>query len=118
MVNSSRARPSRSSADVMVVGPIAGGASVGARSRFSNQLRVDFPDDESMGISHEAIYQALYIQGRGALKRELVACLRTERALRVPRRDRRVRRHAARHPDGHQAGPSEDEDRPGRGRRR
>jgi IS30 family transposase len=44
-----------------------------------------FPDDESMRISHEAIYQSLYIQGRGALKRELVACLRTGRALRVPR---------------------------------
>ena len=38
-----------------------------------------------MRISHEAIYQALYIEGRGALKRELVACLRTGRALRVPR---------------------------------
>ena len=38
-----------------------------------------------MRISHEAIYQALYIQGRGALKRELVTCLRTGRALRVPR---------------------------------
>ena len=38
-----------------------------------------------MRISHEAIYQALYIQGRGALKREFVACLRTGRALRVPR---------------------------------
>jgi IS30 family transposase len=37
-----------------------------------------------MRISHEAIYQALYIQGRGALKRELTACLRTGRALRVP----------------------------------
>ena len=38
-----------------------------------------------MRISHEAIYQALYIQGRGALRRELVSCLRTGRALRVPR---------------------------------
>ncbi len=49
------------------------------------RLRVDFPDDESMRISHEAIYQALYVQGRGALRRELVTCLRTGRALRVPR---------------------------------
>ena len=53
--------------------------------QISNRLRIDFPDDESMRISHEAIYQALYIQGRGALKRDLVACLRTGRALRVPR---------------------------------
>ena len=53
--------------------------------QIANRLRVDFPDDDSMRISHEAIYQALYIQGRGALKRELVACLRTGRALRVPR---------------------------------
>jgi IS30 family transposase len=53
--------------------------------QVSNRLRLDFPDDETMRISHEAIYQALYVQGRGALKRELVACLRTGRALRVPR---------------------------------
>ena len=53
--------------------------------QISNRLKVDFPDDETMRISHEAIYQALFIQGRGALKRELVACLRTGRALRVPR---------------------------------
>ena len=53
--------------------------------QIANRLKVDFPDDESMRISHEAIYQALYIQGRGALKRELVACLRTGRALRAPR---------------------------------
>jgi IS30 family transposase len=48
-------------------------------------LRLDHPDDESMRISHEAIYQALYVQSRGALKRELTQCLRTGRALRVPR---------------------------------
>ena len=53
--------------------------------QISARLKLDFPDDESMRISHEAIYQALYVQGRGALQRELVACLRTGRALRVPR---------------------------------
>jgi IS30 family transposase len=52
--------------------------------QISKRLRLDFPDDESMRISHEAIYQALYVQSRGALKRELVTCLRTGRALRVP----------------------------------
>jgi IS30 family transposase len=53
--------------------------------QIANRLRTDFPNDEAMRISHEAIYQALYIQGRGNLRRELVACLRTGRALRVPR---------------------------------
>jgi len=53
--------------------------------QISKRLPVDFPNDETMRISHEAIYQALYIESRGALKRELVACLRTGRALRVPR---------------------------------
>ena len=38
-----------------------------------------------MRISHETIYRALYVQGRGALKRELTACLRTGWTLRVPR---------------------------------
>ncbi len=53
--------------------------------QISERLALDFPDDASMRISHEAIYQALYVQGRGALRRELVACLRTGRALRAPR---------------------------------
>ena len=53
--------------------------------QISHRLKVDFPDDESMRISPEAIYQSLFIEGRGALKRELVACLRTGRALREPR---------------------------------
>ena len=59
--------------------------------QISNRLKVDFPDDEAMRISHEAIYQALYVHSRGALKRELVACLRTGRALRVPRSRARQR---------------------------
>ena len=53
--------------------------------QISQRLKADFPHDESMRLSHEAIYQALYVQGRGALQRELVTCLRTGRALRVPR---------------------------------
>jgi IS30 family transposase len=53
--------------------------------QIARRLRLDFPDDETMRISHEAVYQALYVQGRGALRRELTACLRTGRALRVPR---------------------------------
>jgi IS30 family transposase len=53
--------------------------------QIAARLRLDYPDDTRMRISHEAIYQALYIQGRGALKRELTQCLRTGRALRVPR---------------------------------
>ncbi len=60
-------------------------ASAWSPEQISNRLKIDFPDDESMRISHEAIYQALYVQGRGALRRELSACLRTGRALRVPR---------------------------------
>jgi IS30 family transposase len=60
-------------------------ASAWSPEQISHRLKFDFPEDESMRISHEAIYQALYVQSRGALKRELVACLRTGRALRVPR---------------------------------
>src|ERR671939_1050909 len=52
--------------------------------QIARRLRLDFPGDEAMRISHEAVYQALYVQGRGALRRELTACLRTGRALRVP----------------------------------
>ncbi len=54
--------------------------------QITRRLRLEFPDDESMRISHEAIYQSLYVQGRGALRRELTVCLRTGRALRKPRR--------------------------------
>jgi IS30 family transposase len=53
--------------------------------QISNRLPIDFADDESMRISHEAVSQSLYIEGRGALQRELLACLRTGRALRKPR---------------------------------
>jgi IS30 family transposase len=58
--------------------------------QIARRLPIDFPDDKTMRISHEAIYQALFVQGRGALRRELTACLRTGRVLRMPRA--RVRR--------------------------
>jgi IS30 family transposase len=80
--------------------------------QIAHRMEVDFPDDESMRISHEAIYQSLFIEGRGALKRELVTCLRTGRALREPRARSRNK------PQGHITGdvvlserPAEAEDR-------
>jgi transposase, IS30 family len=60
--------------------------------QISRRLLLDFPDDAEMRVSHETIYQGLYVQGRGALSRELVACLRTGRALRKPRRTATERR--------------------------
>jgi transposase, IS30 family len=54
--------------------------------QIAMRLAVEFPDDPAMRPSHEAIYQALYVQGRGLLRRELTACLRTGRAIRRPRR--------------------------------
>src|SRR5580692_3661740 len=59
--------------------------------QIARRLLIDFPDDETMRISHEAVYQALFVQGRGALRRELTTCLRTGRALRVPRARARKR---------------------------
>lgn len=59
--------------------------------QIAMRLREDFPDDPEMWVSHETIYQSLYIQGRGALRRELTACLRTGRALRKPQRQTQTR---------------------------
>jgi IS30 family transposase len=54
--------------------------------QISGRLRREFPDREEMWVSAETIYQSLYVESRGALKRELSACLRTGRALRRPSR--------------------------------
>jgi IS30 family transposase len=53
--------------------------------QISRRLRIEFPGDPMMWVSHETIYQALYVQGRGELRRELARCLRTGRAKRRPR---------------------------------
>ena len=60
--------------------------------QIMNRLRLDFPDEPEMWVSHETIYQSIYVQGRGALKRELAKSLRTGRALRKPRRAEGQRR--------------------------
>ncbi len=60
-------------------------ASAWSPEQIAHRLQHDFPHDETMRISHETIYQSLYVQGRGALRRELAACLRNGRAVRVPR---------------------------------
>jgi len=64
--------------------------------QIAARLREEFPDDAEMHVSHETIYQSLYVQGRGALRRELAVCLRTGRAIRKPQRraDRRRARIA------------------------
>ncbi|MGB8379727.1 MAG: IS30 family transposase [Dermatophilaceae bacterium] len=62
--------------------------------QISARLRVDFPDDDRMRISHEAIYQSIYVQSRGGLRRELGKCLRTGRTIRHQHRrsdERRAR---------------------------
>jgi IS30 family transposase len=54
--------------------------------QIANRLRLDFPEGEEMRVSHETIYKALYVQGRGVLRRDLAKRLRTGRAVRKPRR--------------------------------
>ena len=79
-----RPAPGRAPAlDEAPVGPApapAVGASLERPAQISARLRIDFPGDEAMRISHEAIHQSLYVQGRGGLRRELSACLRSGRA--------------------------------------
>jgi IS30 family transposase len=52
--------------------------------QISRRLRDEFGDDRQMNVSHETIYQSIFVQGRGALRKELAACLRTGRAHRRP----------------------------------
>jgi IS30 family transposase len=54
--------------------------------QIAGRLREDFPDQPEMQVHHETIYRELYVQGRGSLRTELTACLRSGRARRVTRR--------------------------------
>jgi transposase, IS30 family len=63
-------------------------------TQIATRLRRDFVDDPEMWVSHEAIYQAIYVQGRGSLRRDLHQHLRSGRAVRTPQHrcgERRVR---------------------------
>jgi transposase, IS30 family len=53
--------------------------------QISARLRVEYPDDQEMRISHETIYQSLFVQSRGELRRQLTVCLRSARTARKPR---------------------------------
>jgi IS30 family transposase len=53
--------------------------------QVSGWLKIRYPDDESMRVSHETIYRSLFIQARGVLKKELLAHLRSQRRIRRSR---------------------------------
>ena len=106
-----RAKPTRlASRPELCAWVIEGLERLWSPKQIAGRLRDQFPDDAEMWVSHETIYKSLYVQGRGELRRELAACLRTGRAVRK-RRGRVERR-------GHIAGmvniserPAEVEDR-------
>jgi IS30 family transposase len=65
--------------------------------QIAGRLRADHPEDPEMWVSTETIYQSLYVQSRGALRRDLARCLRTGRALRVPNRQGAQRKNRVLH---------------------
>jgi IS30 family transposase len=80
-------------------------------AQIAQRLPMDFPDDAEMRVSHETIYQSIYVQGKGNLRRELHTCLRTGRALRKPQRRPDQRRGRLRDMVSISERPAEVEDR-------
>jgi transposase, IS30 family len=88
-----RARPAKLATNLVLRGEVQARLRENhSPEQIAKRLREDFPDDAEMWVSHETIYQSIYIQGRGGLKRELAQHLRTGRTLRKPRRQGEVRR--------------------------
>jgi transposase, IS30 family len=79
--------------------------------QISGRLRRQFPDDPEMWVSTETIYQSLYVQSRGALRRELTKCLRTGRSLRHPGRKTGLRKNRIPDPVNIAQRPPEADDR-------
>ena len=89
-------RPRPRQRKLLVDGPLREFVTAGLQEQWSpeqisNALRKEHPDDESMRVSHETIYQALYFQARGGLKKEVQAAIRTGRTRRKPQRDPNAR---------------------------
>jgi len=89
-------RPRPKTRKLLVEGPLREFVVDGLRQRWSpvqicHALRKEHPDDQAMRVSHETVYQALYFQARGGLKREVQAAIRTGRTRRKPHRDPNVR---------------------------
>jgi IS30 family transposase len=83
-----RPRPSKLAQDGPLREYVAKGLDDGASpEQISHRLRAEFPDDEGMRVSHETIYQAVYVQARGGLRREVERALRRGGTRRRPRRE-------------------------------
>jgi len=82
--NTKRPKPSKLSNEVLCAKVTLWLQWLWSPEEIANRLRRDFPDEPTMQISPETIYQSLYVQGRGELRRELTRCLRSGRAKRRP----------------------------------
>ncbi|MDI5980400.1 IS30 family transposase, partial [Amycolatopsis magusensis] len=91
-----RPKPAKLAADARLREQVQAGLQAKwSPAQISATLPERFPDDPGMRVSPETIYQSLFVQARGALRKELASCLRTGRALRVPRNRARARAQAS-----------------------
>jgi transposase, IS30 family len=91
IVSARRPKDRKVETDLLLLAEVNKGLSVKwSPQQISTRLRVDFPDDEAMRVSHEALYQALFVQAKGQLTARLVGRLRTGKVRRVSRAERRA----------------------------
>ena len=81
-----RPKPCKLAGDARLRGEVERGLrALWSPQQIAARLVSDYPDDLTMRVSHETIYRTLFVQGRGALRKELAVCLRSGRAQRRPR---------------------------------